>query len=299
MRKFWTKEVKVALLVVSALVVLYIGLNYLKGINLFSNTKYYYAKYDDLGGLVISNPVYINGYKIGQVSAVKYDFTHEQPFVVELSVAGDIVLPKGTIVELFDDGLLGGKAVRLALGKEAEHFANGDTLLSATAEGLMASLERDLLPKITQTVNDADSLILEAKGLMASPEIKRSLQSIDGATHDLRSTAAKLNNIMDNKVPAVLADVDSIASDFKTVSGELKQVNYVEIVAKMDSTMDNIHSLSERLNDENSTLGLLLNDKRLYNDIDSTVNSANILLQDLKAHPKRYVHFSVFGKKEK
>ena len=299
MKKFFTREVKVALLVTTALIILYFGLNYLKGINLFNPINKYYAKYESVEGLVASSPVYVRGYKVGQVNSITYDFSNEIPFVIEFTTEKSLKLPKGTVAEMFDDGLMGGKAIRLVMSKNDEYISDGDTLSALKVAGLMDFLSGQLLPALYKTVADVDSTIVNIQQLIASAEIKNSLKSIESVTSDLSITSERLKNLMDGKIPAVVANIDTISVDLKKVSSDLKDFEYTELLLKVDSTMANLRSLSNSLNDKDGSLGLLLRDQSLYNSLDSTVNSANLLLRDLKENPKRYVHFSLFGRKEK
>lgn len=299
MKKFFTREVKVALLVTTALIILYFGLNYLKGINLFNPINKYYAKYESVEGLVASSPVYVRGYKVGQVNSITYDFSNEIPFVIEFTTEKSLKLPKGTIAEMFDDGLMGGKAIRLVMSKNDEYISDGDTLSALKVAGLMDFLSGQFLPTLYKTVADVDSTIVNIQQLIASAEIKNSLKSIESVTSDLSKTSERLKNLMDGKIPAVVANIDTISLDLKKVSSDLKDFEYAELLLKVDSTMANLRSLSNSLNDKDGSLGLLLRDQSLYNSLDSTVNSANLLLRDLKENPKRYVHFSLFGRKEK
>ena len=299
MKKFFTREVKVALLVTTALIILYFGLNYLKGINLFNPINKYYAKYESVEGLVASSPVYVRGYKVGQVNSITYDFSNEIPFVIEFTTEKSLKLPKGTIAEMFDDGLMGGKAIRLVMSKNDEYISDGDTLSALKVAGLMDFLSGQFLPTLYKTVADVDSTIVNIQQLIASAEIKNSLKSIESVTSDLSITSERLKNLMDGKIPTVVANIDTISVDLKKVSSDLKNFEYAELLLKVDSTMANLCSLSNSLNDKDGSLGLLLRDQSLYNSLDSTVNSANLLLKDLKENPKRYVHFSLFGRKEK
>ena len=276
------------MLVITALIILYFGLNYLKGINLFDPINKYYAHYESVEGLAVSCPVYVKGYKVGQVSDIMYDFSKEVPFLIEFTADKNLKLPKGTVAEMFDDGLMGGKAIRLIMSENEEFILSGDTLNSEKAEGLMDLLSEKVLPQLYKTVEDVDSVILAVQQLLASSEVKNSLASIENASKELSATSQRLRCLMDGKVPAVVANVDTISMDLKKVSSDLKEVDYA-----------NLQSLSNSLNDKNGSLGLLLRDKSLYNNLDSTVNSANLLLKDLKENPKRYVHFSLFGKKAK
>ncbi len=289
-------------MVVTAIFVLYFGLNFLKGIDVFSPVNEYYATYENVDGLVPSSPVLIKGFKVGQVEEVKYDFTKQTPFVVRISVSKDIKLPKGATIELFDNGLMGGKAVQIVyepLQADAVVYASGDTVASSVGTGLMAQVAGDLMPQIKSMTLQADSLLRTLRKVMESKEVSNSLVSIESTTSNLAETSGKLKNLMQNDVPKVLKDVNIITADLKKVSGNLSTVDFAATFASINQTIANLNLLTTKMNSSEGTMGLLINDKRLYNNLASTAESADKLLIDLKASPKRYVHFSLFGKKEK
>lgn len=301
-KKIFTREVRVGLMVVIAIFVLYFGLNFLKGIDVFSPVNEYYATYENVDGLVPSSPVLIKGFKVGQVEEVKYDFTRQTPFVVRISVSKDIKLPKGATIELFDNGLMGGKAVQIVyepLQADAVVYASGDTVTSSVGTGLMAQVAGDLMPQIKSMTLQADSLLRTLRKVMESKEVSNSLVSIESTTSNLAETSGKLKNLMQNDVPKVLKDVNIITADLKKVSGNLSTVDFAATFASINQTIANLNLLTTKMNSSEGSMGLLINDKRLYNNLASTAESADKLLIDLKASPKRYVHFSLFGKKEK
>ncbi|MBO5975512.1 MAG: MCE family protein [Paludibacteraceae bacterium] len=297
-KKIFNREVKIGLMVVTALVVLFFGLNYLKGINIFKPTNHYYLSLEAVNGLVPSNPVYIKGYKIGQVGKIEYDFAKEKSFIIQIDIQDDVKLPSGTIAELFDDGLMGGKAINLVFSSEKDFHTAGDTLIVQVVPSLMDALSAELLPKISAALSNIDSLVVSAQKLLSSEEIEKTLISIESATADLSSSSASLKNYMQTDVPMLLSNIDTIASDFKFISSDLKQIEFDSLFQKIDGTIANLETLSESLNNKEGSLGLLINDSAVYNELDSTINSANALLKDLKENPKRYVHFSLFGRKD-
>lgn len=297
-KKIFNREVKIGLMVVASLVVLFFGLNYLKGINIFKPTNHYFLTFEKVGGLVSSNPVYIKGYKIGQVSNIKYDFSQQKSFVVQIEIQDDVKLPSGTVAELFDDGLMGGKAINLVFSEKKTFQNTGDTLISQIVPGLMDVLSAELLPNISSALKNIDSLVIVAEQLLSSEEIEKALLSIESATADLSSSSASLKNYIKTDVPMLLSNIDTIANDFKGISSGLNQWEFDSLYLKIEGTIANLETLTETLNKKESTLGLLLNDSSVYNELDSTINSANALLKDLKENPKRYVHFSLFGRKD-
>ncbi len=299
---FLNREVKVGIMAVVAIFILYFGLNFLKGIDIFSPISYYYATYDNIGGLVPSSPVYVKGYKVGQVEEVKYDFTKEVAFVVKISIKNDIVVPKGAKIELFDDGLMGGKAIQLVyapLTASQALYAPGDTVESQVGGGLMAQLSGELMPKIESISTQADSLLRSVRVLVESNELKNSMSSIEKTTADLAVSSAELKGLMKNDVPRIIKDVNVLTSDFKQVSGNLKKIDFAATFSSINHTIENLSLMTDKVNNPEGTVGMLLNDKNLYIHLSNTASSADKLLIDLKENPKRYVHFSLFGSKSK
>jgi phospholipid/cholesterol/gamma-HCH transport system substrate-binding protein len=294
-----TREVKVGIMAIVAIFVLYFGLNYLKGVDIFSPIQSYYGSYEDIGGLVPSSPVFIKGYKVGQVEEIKYDFSKQNAFVVKVSVTKDIKIPQGTVMELFDDGLMGGKAIRLIYSpydpaKQAMHKP-GDELACRTGAGLMDEIAGNLMPQIESVATQADSLLRSVRLLIDGEAVQSSLGSIQKTTSELEITSASLRKMMQQDMPGILRDVNVIAGDFKTVSGNLSKIDFGSTVSKMDVTINDLNSITGKINKGEGSIGLLLNDPELYKNLSGTAGSADNLLIDLKQNPKRYVHFSLFG----
>jgi len=299
---FFSREVKVGIMVIVAIFVLYFGLNFLKGIDIFSPVSSYYATYDNIDGLVPSSPVLIKGYKVGQVEEVKYDFTKEKSFVIRISVSKDVLLPKGAKIELFDNGLMGGKAIQIVyapLTAGQELYAPGDTVESTVGIGLMAQVAGDLMPKIQSISEQADSLIRSLRAITESKSLKNSMTSIEKTTANFDETSVQLKKMMNNDVPRIMKDVNAVTGDLKKISGNLSTVDFAATFASINHTIANLNLLTDKLNSKEGTVGLLLNDKSLYNNLSNTAESADKLLIDMKQSPKRYVHFSLFGSKQK
>jgi len=301
-KNYFTREVKVGIMAIVAIFVLYFGLNFLKGISIFTPVSYYYGSYENLGGLVPSTPVYVKGYKVGQVEKISYDFSKKESFVIKISVSKDIKLPKGTKMELYDDGIMGGKAVQLVYSpitsSQAMHEP-GDTIESKVGLGLMAQLSGDLIPKIESISLQADSLIRSVRVLVENKDLTKSLSSIEHTTADLAVSSSQLKKMMNNEVPRILSDVNGVTSDFKQISGNLKKIDYAATFASVNHTISNLSLITDKINNSEGTLGLLLNNKDLYINLSNTAASSDKLLIDLQKNPKRYVHFSLFGSKTK
>lgn len=298
MKKIFTREVKIGLSFIVAIVCIVVGINYLKGINVFAPSNHYYAKFDRLDGLVVSNNVMVRGYKVGQVSHIAYDFTCEHPFTITILVDDEVRLPLGSKLVLCDDGLLGGKVIDVRYGTDTQFYASGDTVSSDIDEGLMATVAT-LVPKLEGTIERVDSVLESVHRITSSKELKNSLRSIETAAADLKTSSAQLKRLMNTQVPKIVDDVNVITGDLKKVSGDLKQVEFAALFARIDHTVNNLQLFSDKLNSSEGTIGKLMNDNGLYDNINTTVTSVNDLVIDLKANPKRYVHFSLFGAKEK
>ena len=276
------------------LFLLFFGFNFLKGVNIFSPTNSYHGVYTDLHGLEEQAPVYIRGHKVGQVDAIHYDFTRDSSFTVDMSIRKDIVLPEGTQLVLISDGLLGGKALELRLGDRSEAIAHGACLPTEYEPGLVESLQGTVLAHLDEAIQDVDKAVKNVDSVVAvlktqveGNHIKRSLTNIDRISGDLTSVSAELKTVMNDQVPRILNNADTAIANLNTVVAEVKAADLKATVARVDTAVDNVNGL--------------VTDVRgpLLTRINKAVVSADSLLVDLKAHPKRYVHFSVFGKKDK
>jgi len=299
-KKFFTREVKVGIMAFVAIFVLYFGLNFLKGINIFSPVSYYFASYENVGGLVPSSPVYVKGFKVGQVEEVKYDFSKKESFVIKISISNDVKLPKGAKVELYDEGLMGGKAIQLVyepITASQTMYQPGDTVESQLGIGLMDKVTANLLPKIESISTQTDSLIRSVRTLVANKDLTKSLVSIERTTSDLAVSSSQLKKMMSSDMPHILSDVSTVTSDFKQISGNLKKIDFAATFASINHTIENLNLITDKVNSSEGTIGMLLNNKDLYINLSNTAASSDKLLIDLKNNPKRYVHFSLFGSK--
>ncbi|MBR3871651.1 MAG: MCE family protein [Paludibacteraceae bacterium] len=290
-KKFISREVKIGIVVIIAIGMLYFGLNYLKGVNIFKPDTYFYAKYDRVDGIVKTTHVYVNGFQVGHISDIIFDYSKEAPIVLEITVDKKLLVPVGTVAEVYDTGLMGDKAIQLKLGNSSQYHVAGDTLRSATQNGLIAGIVDQILPPIMEIVPSIDSTVIALKNVIESPEIKSLLKNADATMANLKHSTGKLDSVIDT--------VQYICNDLSGVTNSLNKVNWDSTMVSLEGTLTNLKTTTDKFNSTDNSIGALLNDKALYVSLDSTVNSANALLMDLKANPKRYVHFSVFGSKDK
>ena len=298
----YAREIKVGLVATVSLFLLFFGFNFLKGVNIFSPTNSYHGVYYNLHGLEEQAAVYIRGHKVGQVDAIHYDFTRDSAFTIDISIHRDISLPQGTQLALIADGLLGGMAVELVLPElrsEGDYIAHGAYLPTTYVPGLIESLQDELIARIASAVENVDSLVTQLKTQVEGDHIKATLANVDRISSDLTSVSAELKGLMATKVPTIVNNADTAVANLNIIVADIKEANLKATVARVDTAVAGVNALIADVRSGEGTVGQLLYNKSLYNHIDAAVLSADSLLTDLKAHPKRYVHFSIFGKKDK
>ncbi len=296
--KYLTREVKIGLTGVVALVVLFVGLNFLKGINLFKSTATYHVLFQDAKGLAKSSPVYADGYDIGIVRNITYDYERPGHVVVEIEVDDQLRIPVGSTAEL-NTAMLGGCDLHLLLANNPrERLAPGDTLRGAEAMGLMSKAGA-MVPQVEAVLGKVDSLLTSLNKLTADPNLPLIMQHTAALTQSLNRTTDGLNRLLEKDVPQLTGTLNQAGENVVTLTDNLNQLDLQATLAHVDSTLAELEQITAKLNSPDNNLGLLLNDKGLYNNLNRTVGSADSLLRDMKARPGRYIHFSVFGKKSK
>jgi phospholipid/cholesterol/gamma-HCH transport system substrate-binding protein len=297
----FSRELWIGALVIATVAVLYFGVNYLKGINIFNPTNYYYVKFDRVNGLSVSSPITIKGYKIGLIKDIIYNYDDPKDgIVVVLQVDDDLRIPVNSRAVLTSE-LLGGANVSLTLNAEMNgvFYKKGDTIPSFIDDGIMATVTAEIMPRVQSIVPQLDSLLVSLKTIAGDQAIQKSLGNIQRLTANLESASVSLNGMMKNDVPVIMKNVNTITTDFSKVSANLSHVDFQATMKRVDNTLANLQTITDKVNRGEGTVGMLLNDKTLYNNLANTAGSANELLIDLKANPKRYVQFSLWGKKDK
>lgn len=294
--KYFTKEVKIGIASIMALCVIVYGLNYLKGVSMFKPSSYFYVKYQNINGLAKSSPVFADGYRIGIVRDIAYDYTHPGNVTVEVELDKDMRIPKGSSAELVSE-MLGGVRMNILLANNPrESYSTGDTIPGSLNNGLMESVST-LMPQMEQILPKLDSILASLNTILSDPNIPTALNSIKNTTANLEVASGQLKVLMRKDVPLLAGKLNTIGDNFVVVSSNLKGIDYAATFNKIDSTLANIKLITERLNSKDNSMGLLLNDPQLYNNLNTTSANAASLLEDLRINPKRYVHFSLFGKK--
>lgn len=306
MKLKYAREIKVGILAVVCIFLLFFGFNYLKGVNIFSSIHSFHGVYTNIHGLELQAPVYIRGYKVGQVDNIDYDFTRDSSFTVDISIKRNINLPEGTRMALVSDGIMGGMAIELLLPttevaskEDIAYLPTGTTIPTTVVPGLLDGLQESVIQPLSNTLASLDTILGQLETQLDNNHIESILANADLAVADLQTSSQQLKQVMSHQVPSVVTKLDTTMSDLQQVVTDVKAANIKATVARVDTALDNVNYLIADFRSPNGTVGMLLNDKGLYNHIDSAVVSVDSLLVDLKANPKRYVHFSLFGAREK
>lgn len=307
--KIFTREVKIALSAIVAIVLIYLLINFMKGVNVFKSSNTYYVRFDNIAGLAVSNAVYANGYPVGIVRGIQYDYGNHERVVVAIELDKEMHMPRGTKAELVTS-LMGGVTMSLILGPNpTDNLAQGDTISGGLHEGAVEKVEA-LMPTIMDMLPKLDSIVTNMARLSADPALAQTLRNTAEITNNLRRTSAKLDAMVGRDLPQMMHNLNKTTHNVERLSNNLAAINLQETMNEVNASLAevkrfsaNINSLTNdlnsKLNSRDNTFGLLLNDRKLYDNLNHTVSSADSLLINVKAHPKRYVHFSIFGKKDK
>ncbi|MEJ8802885.1 MlaD family protein [Pontibacter sp. H249] len=303
-----SKEVKVALLGIVALVILYFGFMFLKGSDLFSDTRRFYVIYDNVDGLTPSNPVILNGIPVGNVRDMKLLFDKQNKIQVELEVMKELQIGDSTIAALGNSDLLGSKAITLYLGNNSKKYEGGETLIPYKESSITDIISSKTVP----VIDKVDTTLARVNRLLNS-EAKENIQTILANTSE---TTAALNDLLranQSNINAITANVNALTSSLRQterhinqlarnmteITDTLKQAEFNKLISNANLAVVDLQSAVNKLNSDQGSIGKLMNDEQLYENMNRSTEALNLLLRDIQAYPKRYVNFSVFGRKDK
>ncbi len=281
--------------VIIAALVLFFGIEFLKGINLFRPANYYYAYYSNVDGLAVASPVQVNGYKVGQVREIIYDYADPGKIKVMLAMDKKLSIPADSYAEM-GQTMLSGAYINLKIGKSAKKLAVGEEIPSGTSNGMMESISNEIMPAISQIMPKIDSLLSNLNTLVADPALLQSIQRLDGITANVLGVTEGLSNTMSRDVPLVVRDarsithqIDSVSANLLALSKTLKQLPIATTMANVNDITANLSNFATKLNSSTSTLGRLTNDDELYHRLNQVSADIDSLIVDIKRNPKRYI----------
>lgn len=310
-----TNETKVGALAAVAIAILIIGYSFLKGNDVFSSEKEFYAKYDRVDGLAVSKPVLVNGYQVGRVS--KLTLTPSGQILVQLKIVPEYQIPKNTIARLESIDFLGSKAVVFELGNSNEYALDGDTL--------NANIEKNLIEEFEPVQQKAEAIIARLDTVLSSvnstlsPEFQknfnRSFASIATTLETLEGTTKRVDGLVgvqSTKITGILNNLESISANFKNnnakitsimsnidkVTDDVAKSNFTQTITEANKAVADLQGILNKVNNGEGSLAQIINDPNLYNNLNNAAGNLDKLMIDLKANPKRYVSFSIFGRKD-
>lgn len=303
-----TREIKTALLVISTILLFIWGYSFLKGKDIFTNYKTFYVEYDNVEGLAASAPVTLNGLGIGKVVGVTID-KNTGKLLVELQINTDFPISKSSEATIYEPGFIGGKQIAINPNfQDTELAIEGQKLKGVTKLGLTASLGDKLKPlqgEIESLILNTDKLISGFNTVLdqkAQADIKNSLSELSKTIAEFHKTAISLNQILDtnkSQINGMVTNFNKISKDFSSVSDSLAKANIGQTVKNLEKTLANVDQIMTQLHEGKGTMGKILKDESLYKNLDKATKEMQLLLQDVRLYPTRYVNVSLFGKKNK
>lgn len=296
-----TKEIRIALVAVVGILVMYFGINFLKGVSLFSTNNAYYMTFDDIQGLGASTPIYADGYKVGTVDKVDYDYSGNGPIKVKADINKDLRIPAGSMAEIEKD-IMGNLQVNLLLANNPRERIEPGGVIPGTVNAGMMGKAAQLVPVVEKMLPKLDSILTNVNALLADPAIAASLHNVETITNNLTVSTRELNTLMaglNKQVPGMIRKANGVLDNTNRLTANLADLDVQGTLNRVNATLEGAQKFTDQLNSGKGSLGLLMNDTKLYDNLTSTMSHADSLVIDLKAHPKRYVHFSIFGRKDK
>lgn len=313
-----SNEVKIGILGVAALALLFFGYNFMKGQDIFNPDNTYYARYDAVDGLAVSNFVKIKGLNVGRVTKFFLERKKNGKVLVQFTVKDDIKIPKGSIARIVSADLLGTKAVDLQLDTTKIFYADGDTLMSDVQESLTQSVQAEILPvkeKAENLLASIDSVLTIIKSVFneqTTDDIKKSVSSITETLNHINHSAESVEGLLDKnttRIDRIFANIESISlmlkdneqnisavlSNLNNITDTLAKSNLRQAIANAQDVLEHTADILDKINKGQGSAGMLINDDKLYNNLEATTKDLDLLMQDMKANPSRYVHFSIFG----
>ena len=301
-----SKEIKTAIFILSGFGLFFIGFNYLKSNDVFVRDNIFYAVYDNAEGLMVGTPVTIQGFQVGTIDQVSL-LPGNKDISVRFRVEKEYEFSKNSIAKIYEAGLLGGKSLAVDPNFDGADLAqSGDTLQSAIAPGLSELVNDKLTPlqeKIESMITHADSVLIAFNTVLdpdAQFQLKSSIENLNASISNFRSIGETINNSLseNGQLHQTFDNLADLSADLSVVSSSLKKANLDDTFEDLGSAVGNLSQILERLEEGEGSLGKLITKDDLHQSLEQTNAQIQLLLEDMRLNPKRYVHFSLFGKKQ-
>lgn len=303
-----SREIKTGIIVIGGILLFILGFSFLKSTPLFDNNKTLYAIYENVGGLQTGTPVSINGFAVGTVNDIRFR-DQSGNLVVTFSVDNNFNFSRNSMAELYDTGIIGGKGIQIKpVFDDARMVRSGDTLPSDTKPGLTELVQQRLTPlqrKVEGAVSRADSLLMNFNAILddeTKQNLREGIEGLNKMVYSFQQSANTLNSLLESnksQLDSSIRNINTITSNFSKLSDSIAQVGLPETMKNLDVTITNLNSLLGRIEKGEGSLGKLMHNEELYDNLSNASLELDLLLQDLRLNPKRYVNVSVFGKKQK
>lgn len=290
MKSKFNRNVIAGLTFIVSLIMLYFGINFLKGINVLQQQKQYYVKFNDVSYLLLSSPIYVNGYQIGLVSDINMISSNPMQFAVGINLTENFPIPVGSYIEYGTD-LFGASTANLKLVSSDKYYQLGDTLYGRRETGLMEGVT-NVMPKADSIMVRIDSILFSLNRIISNPMWEKSIESIGSTVEQLNNSSKSLNNIVssvEKDLPEISGNLTKVSTNLADISNELNNMDLQSTYKSIDETIANLNSLTKKINNDDSSLGLLLNDTSLHDSLNVTIDNAAKLLEDIRENPSRYL----------
>lgn len=306
----FTKEIKVGFLAIIGVMMSVFSYNYLKGINLFDKNRKFTVKYEKVDGLSVSNPVTMNGFKIGKVQKINFNSKNTRELLVDITIDNDVVFPKTSLAELYETGLIGGKAIAIIpdYKNDSTIALDGDILRGIIKPGL-TELVNQILPQVQlqleAVMKNAEIVLQNINTLFddeTKKELKSSIEDFSNLTNSLSETSNEISDLITNNsdnLTNAVTDFKIASNNIKSITDSINSDDIITITSNLNTLVSDLNSITSSLKNSDGTAGMLINDESIYNNLENATNQLNILIEDIKLNPDRYINFSVFGKKNK
>lgn len=303
-----SKEVKTGILAIGAILLLIFGYSYLKGTNLLEKHREFFVKYQNVEGLAIAAPVTINGLTVGKVQDIAFA-NQKGGLIVKFSVEKDFDFSKNSIVRIYSTGLIGGKSLGIFPQYDSSNIAkSGDTLAGDIEDGMLSAVTKALGPlekKVSNTLATVDTLLLNVNDIVDTEtrkNLKEAILNLNTTLNSFSGVSENLNNILSNntsKLNSTFTNLDKTTGNLSRLTDSLAQLETGKLVTDLQNVVDKMNAIVSGVDNGEGSIGKLLKDDKLYENLEGASRQLEQLLQDVKLNPKRYVHISVFGKKNK